>query len=486
MELRKLPPRGLLAPLIVAGLVACGAWTLQWGLGVSSADESQRVVVPALASNPLVSDSETANMFPVRIHEDGYLTSSTGEPLLLQGEAAWSAIAQLSVEEASAYAASRHLLGFNAVLVNLVEHEFSEDPPANVNGDRPFLPGAPFVAYNEIYFRHADTIIKTFFDENILVFLFPSYLGYEGGDEGWFQELDALSPATCADYGSFVGRRYRMYANIVWVAGGDFGPPPGGGGEACTRAIFDAIREADPDALITGHWSPESTSLSQANLRDLVQIDGVYTYGDVASACGEADGRNGVMPTFLLETAYENEWDASSRDLRAAVYSSYSSCRSGFIGGNRPIWFFGDGWEQELRSPATLQHAIAASALRRTSWWRLRADSSIVSVSGNDESPRLTTLYASDGESFTYVAESPSPDGTLVFDVGRLGGSVRVTFVDPVSGEEVDGGQLVATELTAVAVPEKNAGGDRDWVILTSGVDSSTLSGDCGHADRTE
>src|SRR5450432_722268 len=55
-----------------------------------------------------------------------FLIDSHGVPFLLQGDAAWSLIANATREEASVYLQNRQSKGFNAILVNLIEHKFAK------------------------------------------------------------------------------------------------------------------------------------------------------------------------------------------------------------------------------------------------------------------------------------------------------------------------------------------------------------------------
>jgi len=63
---------------------------------------------------------------------------------------------KLSNEDAEIYLKNRHAKGFNAILVNLIEHKFAKNAPRNIFGDAPFSGATDFSAPNEKYFKHAD------------------------------------------------------------------------------------------------------------------------------------------------------------------------------------------------------------------------------------------------------------------------------------------------------------------------------------------
>src|SRR6185369_14772270 len=67
-----------------------------------------------------------------------YLVDRYGHPAFLQADAAWSLFAQLNTADATQYLKARRAAGFNAVLVNLIEHKFASDAPRNAYGQAPF------------------------------------------------------------------------------------------------------------------------------------------------------------------------------------------------------------------------------------------------------------------------------------------------------------------------------------------------------------
>src|SRR4051812_1522237 len=88
------------------------------------------------------------------------LVDQSGAPFRIQGDAAWSFIANLTAAEQDIYLADRQSKGFNTILVNLLEHEFAVQAPQNRNGDYPFtshtVGSYDFGTPNEAYFAFAD------------------------------------------------------------------------------------------------------------------------------------------------------------------------------------------------------------------------------------------------------------------------------------------------------------------------------------------
>ena len=106
------------------------------------------------------------------------------------------------------YLDDRRARGFNTVLVNLIEHQFANSPPANRYGQQPFLTPGNFSTPNDAYFAHAEWVVDQAAQRGMLVLLAPVYLGYGGGNEGWYQELKANGTTKCRQYGRYVGQRF--------------------------------------------------------------------------------------------------------------------------------------------------------------------------------------------------------------------------------------------------------------------------------------
>ena len=69
-------------------------------------------------------------------------------------------IVAMSDAEVEQYLRNRRDKGFNAVLVELIEHSFAKKPPLNEAGDAPSTTPGDFSTPNEKYFAHADWVIR--------------------------------------------------------------------------------------------------------------------------------------------------------------------------------------------------------------------------------------------------------------------------------------------------------------------------------------
>ena len=146
----------------------------------------------------------SAAVFPLKAGEDGrYLVDQKGEPFLVVGDTAWSLIVQLGEGDIDRYLEDRRKRGFNSIIVNLIEHKFCTAPPKTRAGLTPFTQVGDFSTPDPDYFDFAHKVVKKANERGIVAWLFPAYLGYGGGDEGWFREMKASGRAHLRTYGRF-------------------------------------------------------------------------------------------------------------------------------------------------------------------------------------------------------------------------------------------------------------------------------------------
>lgn len=417
-------------------------------------------------------------LFPLGVASDGAsLVTADGHPFLLHGEAAWSLIAQLTTTETMQYLADRHRRGVNAILVNLIEHNYSDHPTTHSNaaGDVPFTMPRDFSTPSEAYFAYADQVIDLAASQGIAVLLFPSYLGLQSY-EGWRDEMSAMGAEAgapkCASYGRFLGQRYASKPNIVWMWGGDFTPTTGSSLETCMKSIRDGILAAQPGAPSTAHWQPESTSRDEPTFASSISLVGVYSYilDQEKQKCAAARSVTPRKPAFLIETCYEGETIRSCpdtpADIRRRQWFGFLACGAGEIVGNNPIWRFGTDWQQQLASPASTGEQRLAAIAGMIAWQTFAPDSALVTVgqapAGNDAELAIVRT-ADHKQAVIYVPTGGA--ATITVDLGRMTGAVTAIWQDPTADHSVAAGDLL-TGLHVFRTPGTNNGGDTDWVLI--------------------
>ncbi len=327
--------------------------------------------------------------FPLTVSSDGEtLVDQNDAPFLVIGDAAWSMIVQLDPAETDEYLARRRQQGFNTLVVNLIEHRFSDDPPNNAFGEPPFLADGDFARPNPAYFDAARQALDRAAAAGFLVLLTPAYLGYEGGDEGWYRAMVAAGPEVLREYGRFVGEQFGDLDNVIWVQGGDFTIPEDD--LDLVEAVRDGIVETGSTQLHTAHWSPEA-SASDVDV-DWLDLNTTYTYGPVHVASRADDDVVGV-PHVMFESQYEADQfdDVTTQRLRSQAYEAVLTGAIGSVYGHGDVWQFSSNWRAALDADGAGDMTHAAALFQSMPWFALdpTAPGDIVAEQGDPGRGRL-------------------------------------------------------------------------------------------------
>lgn len=446
---------------------------------------------------PAAHTSGARPVFPLAVGPGKrYLVDAVGKPFLIHGDTAWSLIADLSREDVDRYLTDRRARGFNTILVNLIESRFARNAPANAYGELPFR-GEPFetvaalsdllpfassrpsaadvVDYTkpaETYFAHADWVLRRAAEEGFLVLLTPSYVGWEGGSQGWYRAMAANGPERLRQYGEYLGRRYRDFPNILWVHAGDYDPPD----KDLVRAIAEGIGAVDPRALHTAHCAPGTAAIEYWQGEPWLDVNNVYTYGPVHTAALEQYARREGIPFFLIESAYENEHGATEQRVRAQAYQAVLSGAAGHVFGNNPIWHFdGPGihdapvtWQEALGSRGAQSMTHLHDLLTSVPWWQLEPDldHTLLTDGFGAEDERAVAARTADGALAVVYIPTRRP---VTINLAQLAGpNVAVRWYDPADGRfsSVGGSPFPAIGSRRFNPEPANSSGFADWVLV--------------------
>src|SRR5256885_3050494 len=155
-----------------------------------------------MGATPLAASGTGTASFPVQYSADErYLVDQNGVPFPIMGRTAWF-VTSLSVADYHTFIDDTAARGYDAIELHVVNHDpRGNNPPFNGNGDRPFLnrlDGATWngsLTYgninneapdlstpNEAYWSFLDGLLSYCETKGILVFLFPAYAGFQGGN----------------------------------------------------------------------------------------------------------------------------------------------------------------------------------------------------------------------------------------------------------------------------------------------------------------
>jgi hypothetical protein len=417
---------------------------------------------------------DTPPAFPLKASVKGrYLVDGNGHPFFMVGDAAQSAAGALTYGQFTDYIDNRVSFGFNTINVNFVEHLYAPNPPADRDGNPPFIVPGDFSTPNDAYFAGLERKVAYAEAKGVYVLL-AFYMGGSDHSEGWYNEVESNSVANCYSlgqylangHGSFAG--FRAHQNIGWVWGADWLFTTDAAVRDRLHEVARGIRELAPAQLMSGDWGPGNAT-QQSGFETYMDLQNTYDYAGVvgtartgysyAPISAAGDGRVlPALPQFLKETAYEAEGRAPG-GTPAAVreaqwWSILSGATTGLIYGNRDVWPFAFAtagyspclfpgctvYTSSLASPGAQDMGRLAALIRSIAWHEL--------VPSGTGVPFLGRTLIGDGNDSSdggSVAAAQSPDGTLLvayapttisFKVDLRGMTVpmRVRWWSPASG----------------------------------------------------
>lgn len=417
--------------------------------------------------------AQNTYVYPIKLSKyNRYLTDQKNRPFFWLGDAAWSLIAQLSRTDVNYYLDNRAQKGFTVILVNLIEHKFSDNAPSNYYNQRPFL-GKPFITPNKKYFSEADYVIRAAAQRGIIVLLCPLYLGWDFGDEGWGKEVKEASKSDLYKWGQFVGNRYSAYDNIVWCIGGDTDPSIERDKiMACVKGISDK----DKRHLFTAHNNQDEFAISPWEKEGWIDINNVYSYSKTLYEWyRKAYDKVPLMPYFLIESVYENEHNVMPQYLRSELYQSLLCGGMGGVFGNCPVWNFGSNaekfcaltdWKPELDHPGSINMNYMQRLFRSRPWFLLVPDfNHQVMIKGYGQwgsEHYVTTAYASNGA--TIISYLPVQSRVMI-DVQKISDREAVCWwYNPRSGDAAKIGTFPTSGSLEFIPPSVG-----DWVLVIDG-----------------
>jgi hypothetical protein len=400
--------------------------------------------------------------FPLKLGASGRtLVDSRGVPFLIHGDTPWSLTHNLTFEESVRYMEDRRARGFNALLVS-VPDAFDPDGKPTYAPDR--YGRQPFEADDwtrpvEAYWANVDRVFRKSEELGFLLLVAPAYLGC--CNDGYLAQLKTNGQEKLRAYGRWIGRRYGSLSNVVWVHGGDLSPYDV---EDEVRSVAFGIRESDPVHLHTGHWASNGSALDHYAGEGWLDFNASYTYGPVAWRVLYDRARYPAVPTFLIETHYEDDFGKkTAEDVRGYPYRALLSGAMGHLFGNKPLWYCGRGWEAALDAPGARYMSHVRALFESRPWWDLEPDVAHRFVveghgdPGSDDGVQAATT--ADGS--VLMAYLPSRRAIRVA-VGRLSGTrLNGFWFDPRTGASTPIPPFPRERARSFEPPA-----DGDWVLV--------------------
>ena len=466
----------------------------------------QRLVALLFAAT-LLGSLQAAPVFPVKYGPNSrYLVDQNNVPFPIMGRTSWFATA-LPAADYRTFVDDTAARGFNAIEIHVLNHDpRGSHPPFNGTGAAPFLNRlngtswngaltynninneAPnFTTPNEAYWSVVDGLLAYCESKGVLVFMFPAYVGYNGGEQGWMQELVANGPTRIQSYGAWIATRYKDRKNIVWMMGGDMGTgshPFNTAQTSVENALLTGLKSVagQQSVLFSAEWDSQSIATDQVTFGSSMTLNGAYSWtGDVNYQGRRAYAHSTVSPAFLLEEPYDecgpdgNNYNPSAiQPVRRFQWWGWLSTIGGYICGNGYVWpFNGSVWLSHLDTQGTRDMTRLNNFMGSIAWYNLVP-------SGLSGMRTLVTAGGSSVSASDYVSAAAAPDGTLVVayippahngpitvDMAALSGTARARWFDPTSAAYTDIGTGLANTGTRVfTIPGNNSVGQQDWVLV--------------------
>ncbi|HVU26094.1 MAG TPA: DUF4038 domain-containing protein [Opitutus sp.] len=416
--------------------------------------------------------------FPLQVSADRrHLETAEGRPFLVAGDTAWSLIAQLREPEARRYLDDRARRGFTAIIVNLLEHKFADRAPALRDGTAPFLAPGDFARPNPEYLAAAHRVMELANERGLAVFLCAAYLGWAGGDEGFYREIQAAGPAAVHRYGRIVGESFRDLPNIVWMLGGDDAIAPEDRWMA--NELAAGLREGGARQLMTAHGG-QTAAVETFGDQPWLAIDTAYSYVanlyDPMLACYR---REPARPYVLIESTYEGEHGAAPEKVRRQAWWAMLDGAAGQFFGNNPIWHF-DGptlfpfsgtWQEAMDAAGSRDMARLARFWAGLPWWRLvpERDGRWITAGRGDGAGRAEAAATPDGKLLVaYVPAGTDAVRVLTLDLSGLAGPAEAEWFDPAAeaAPVAARGKIPNAPRRVFKTPGANGSGANDWVLV--------------------
>ena len=471
-------------------------------------------VVSCLLALVVAAAAQAAPAFPVKYSADHrYLVDQAGVPFPIMGRTAWF-VTSLSVADYRTFVDDTAARGYNAIELHVVNHDpRGNHPPFNGSGAAPFLKrldgsswngalsgSAPdFTTPNEAYWSVVDGFLAYCEAKGIVLFLFPAYVGFQGGDQGWMKEMVANGPSKMQSYGVWIATRYRNQKNLVWMMGGDMGTTPYTFNTAQTdveAALLTGLQSVSgqQSTYFSAEWVRESIGTDQTSFGASMTLNSVYVGPAVSFQGRRAYAHSPVEPAYLLEEPYDEEGPDgnnfngnATQPVRRFQWWGWLSTIGGYISGNGYVWpFNAPTWQAHLDTQGTRDMTRLNAFMQSLPWYRLVP-------SGLGGMKTLVTAGGSSPSNSDYVAAAATPDGTLLVayippahsgaitvDMSAMGGLSRARWYNPTTGAYTDitagAYTLPNTGSHAFTPPGNNGSGYTDWTLVldTSGLPPPT------------
>ncbi|MDH6358570.1 glycoside hydrolase family 140 protein [Parabacteroides sp. PF5-9] len=410
-----------------------------------------------------------------------YLQHKDGTPFFYLADTAWELFHRLNEQEVEEYLENRRAKGFTVIqAVILAELDGLNTP--NKNGDTP-LTDNRIEQPNEAYFKWVDKVIKMAETKGLYIGLLPTW--GDKVDKQWGVGPEIFTPINAEWYGTWLGKRYKNFKNIIWINGGDrFG---GDGNYPIWDALGKALRKADKNHLITFHPQGERSSSEWFHNCDWLDFNMSQTghcqrnYAAYEKIVQRDYNLIPVKPCLDGEPRYENHpicWQPDSLgwfddvDVRQAMYWNLFTGALGHTYGCHDIWqmltpeFEPTGqargnWKTSMDLPGAFDLIYARQLMERFDWTSRIPDLSLIVSENSSPDHKIVALR---GNGFAFVYFPHGENATINLEPISRKNKFALSWMNPRTGELKEGEEVMRTSACQITPPSSGRG--NDWVLI--------------------
>jgi Protein of unknown function (DUF4038)/Putative collagen-binding domain of a collagenase len=421
-----------------------------------------------------------------------YLVDQFGVPFQIRGDSGWGTGYAIDPSvDLYQYFEDRRARGFNSSFIYMaVGGNFGAFDPNNWNNVPPFnfdLSGNPltntstqladFSTYNTAYFSNFDNVFSLAAQYGIQLFFFFSYLGAGGGNQGWYNHIEANSNAKLQAFGNYLGQHYANTPNLIWVAGGDYNPPD----QTKLTTLTNAILAFDSNHLVCSHPGDGTNGATEYGTNAWLTLDTVYTDVEVTgiyvSTNMQASYTGQSRPCVTIEDCYLNDHlpAGTPQVVRAQHWASLLNGGMGYFYGSggstppEPLYSFLSGWQSLLGDEGALDATQVNNLFASREWWLLVPDISWTFLTNGASYSGANFASAAQASDGSWACIYTPANQSLTVALSGFSRRVGAFWVDPTTGSRraaINGTLGTTGSHTFAATPGNNANGDADWVLL--------------------
>jgi hypothetical protein len=420
---------------------------------------------------------------PIKVSANGrYFVDREGKPFFWLGDTAWPLFSRYSKSQAEAYLRNRGAKGFTVIQGVLAwvlpgGHDAgndvppsSDEPQPNVFGERPWLNNNPATP-NDAYFKHVDYLVDFANRQGLVLAMLPTW--------GQFvNQTKTLNLTNARAYGRWLGKRYKDAPNVIWVNGGDRIPV---GFEDVYRELARGLREGDGGThLISYHicgWHSTSQFFHREDWLDFNMIQTWTDWPKIYPAVSADRQPTPIKPVVLAEGAYEDGPEYPLGPITPLIVRRqawWTVLAGGFhTYGQNQMWRMGKNWEASFDTPGAADVCRMKEIFTVHEWWDLIPDQGLFAEGVSSERTLNAAMRSVNGD---YAIIYLSSQCRVFVHLDKiLTKNVKVTWINPATGERHDAGSFETGNLTGAMFPPAHvhlfmtAGHWEDAVLVLEG-----------------